>query len=148
MLRFNPVRQFRSFLFIFDVNGLIFFNSLVMYFFPRARPLGDTRYKTSKIITANKSNSVRTAPPTVIVILAMLYTREADAVLADRNFCFCNQYISRVVAGGSMAMTEREIRHTAEDQDYWRHLVAACQDNPDCPADEPIQHEGFKIKPL
>lgn len=103
------MRQFRSFLFIFDVSGLIFFMSLVMYFFPRERPLGDTRYKTSKIITANKSNSVRTAPPAIIVILAMLYTREADAVLAERNFCFCNQYISRIIAEGSMAMTEREI---------------------------------------
>ena len=40
------------------------------------------------------------------------------------------QYISRVITGGSIALTEREILHVTEDRDYWRHLVAACRDNP------------------
>ena len=41
------------------------------------------------------------------------------------------QYISRVIKGGSRALTEREIRHATVDRDYWRHLVAACRDNSD-----------------
>lgn len=40
-------------------------------------------------------------------------------------------YISRVITGGSLALTEREKRHATEDRDYWRHLVAARRDNPD-----------------
>ena len=31
-----------------------------------------------------------------------------------------------------------EILHVTEDRDYWRHLVAACRDNPNWPADELI----------
>ena len=46
------------------------------------------------------------------------------------------QYISRVIMGGSRALTEREIRHATVDRDYWRHLVAACRDNSDWTADE------------
>ena len=40
------------------------------------------------------------------------------------------QCISRVITGGSIGLTEREIRHATKDWDYWRHLVAAYQDNP------------------
>ena len=38
-------------------------------------------------------------------------------------------YISKVIAGGSVKPTEREIRHAAEDRDYWSHLVGAFRDN-------------------
>ena len=44
---------------------------------------------------------------------------------------FFLQYKSRVIAGGSIALMEREIRHATEDRDYWNNLVATCWDNPD-----------------
>ena len=40
------------------------------------------------------------------------------------------QCISSVITGGSIGLTEREIRHATKDRDYWRHLVAAYRDNP------------------
>ena len=40
------------------------------------------------------------------------------------------QCISRVITGGSIGLTEQEIRHATKDRDYWRHLVAAYRDNP------------------
>ena len=41
------------------------------------------------------------------------------------------QCISRVIiTGGSIGLTEEEIRHATKDRDYWRHLVAAYRDNP------------------
>ena len=51
------------------------------------------------------------------------------------------QYISRVIMGGSRALTEREIRHATVDRDYWRHLVAACRDNSDWTADDTRRDE-------
>ena len=54
------------------------------------------------------------------------------------------QHISRVITGGSIALTEREIRHATEDRDYWSHLLAPRRDNPNWPADELIYTEPYK----
>ena len=69
VLRFNPVKEFPSFSFVFGVGGSVSLKSFVMSFFLRGRPLDHSQKEKGQ-----DNHAFITAPPAIIATSAMLHT--------------------------------------------------------------------------
>lgn len=69
VLRFNPVKEFPSFSFVFGVGGSVSLKSFVMSFFLRGRPLDHSQKEKGQ-----DNHAFITASPVIIATSAMLHT--------------------------------------------------------------------------
>ena len=71
-------------------------------------------------------HSLRGEKEDLINRFALFLPSEGRRSVGGQKLLFL-QYISRVIEGGSIVLTEREIRHALEDQDYWSDLGSGCR---------------------